>query len=232
MQFPVRGLLVVILLLTTVRTGFAACTDSAAVAMTRMQADQQCPCAGAADHGAYVKCVAGVAKAAVTAGTLPKQCSGAVKKCAAKSTCGKLDFVTCCITKNGATKCKTAKDSATCIGKGGAVGACASCCDACTPDGCSTSTTTTTTTTTITTTTITATTSTTTPTMPTTTTPQCLRYKFYCYCTDGMGMYSYYYCPGCSMNSTCADVSCVDCSTYCAPLRGYPYCYVDPSCCP
>jgi len=136
-----------------VGVGFAACTNPGAVATTRAQADQKCHCASATDHGQYVKCVAEVANDAVTAGTLPTTCKGAVKKCAAKSTCGKPGFVSCCVTKNGVTKCKISKDSATCAAKGGSVGNCPSCCDACTPGGCPTNGTTTTATATTTTTT-------------------------------------------------------------------------------
>jgi hypothetical protein len=66
-----------------------------------------------------VKCVAGVANTRAMNNQLPKDCTGAVKKCAAHSACGKTGFVTCCITKNGTTKCKVAKDSATCTTKGG-----------------------------------------------------------------------------------------------------------------
>ena len=150
------GCVALALLLTTGQVGFAACTDPGAVTATRAQADGSCPCASASDHGQYVKCVAAVANAAAAAGTLPTSCKGAVKKCAAKSTCGKPGFKTCCL-----TTCKLTKDEPTCLAKGGSVGACPSCCDACTPGGCTTTTTipgatTTTTTTTVSTTTTTA----------------------------------------------------------------------------
>src|SRR5262249_19628342 len=61
---------------------FAACTD-AAIAATRAAADQACAamgigCTTAKSHGAYVSCVAHQAKAAAKAGTLPKDCKGAV----------------------------------------------------------------------------------------------------------------------------------------------------------
>ena len=67
----------------------ATCTDTAAVAATRAEGDMQCPCATAANHGQYVHCVAGVAKAAVASGSLPQECKSAVVRCAANSTCGK-----------------------------------------------------------------------------------------------------------------------------------------------
>ncbi len=69
-----------------------------------------CPCTTAANHGTYVKCVAGVANM-LSSGinpSLPKSCKGAVKKCAAHSTCGRPNAVTCCLTNatTGATSCK------------------------------------------------------------------------------------------------------------------------------
>ena len=119
---------------------FAACTDSAAVAATRAAADQACTskgmrCSTAKSHGEYVSCVAHQAKAAVKAGTLPKQCKGTVVKCAAKSTCGKPGFVTCCRpTKKGNTACAITPGAARCTApKHGAacVGSVPSCCDVC-----------------------------------------------------------------------------------------------------
>jgi len=101
--------------------------------------DMQCPCATAANHGQYVHCVAGVAKAAVASGSLPEECRSAVVRCAANSTCGKPGFVTCCVTRNSVTRCHRTRrlcDAA----KGGHIGACPSCCDACT-GGCPTTTT-------------------------------------------------------------------------------------------
>jgi hypothetical protein len=118
----------------------SACTDQAAVDATRAAADAACDCAGAATHGAYVRCVAGVAKAAADAGTLPRNCKGSVVRCAAKSTCGKPDFVTCCRTnargkqtcsvKRDPSACKPPRNGTACVGQA------ASCCDACPPGVC------------------------------------------------------------------------------------------------
>src|SRR2546426_1681077 len=162
---------------------FAACTDSAAVAATRAAADQACTskgmgCSTAKSHGEYVSCVAHQAKAAVKAGTLPKQCKGTVVKCAAKSTCGKPGFVTCCrTTKQGNPACAITPRAARCTApKRGAacVGSVPSCCDVCAEGACATNATTTTTSATTThapsTTTPTATSSTTRLTTTTTTT--------------------------------------------------------------
>ena len=124
---------------------FAACTDPAAAAATRAAAEEACAslgmgCSTANTHGAYVSCVAQQARAAVHAGTLPKQCKGAVVKCAAKSTCGKPGFVTCCrTTKSGKTSCAITHGAAACKApkKGSACpGSLPSSCDACTATGC------------------------------------------------------------------------------------------------
>ena len=95
-------------------------------------------CATASNHGQYVKCISHQASADAT---LPRSCHGAVVKCAAKSTCGKLGFVTCCRTNSaGVTKCATKSSTAACTPpKNGTscVGKHPSCCDACTASGCS-----------------------------------------------------------------------------------------------
>jgi hypothetical protein len=137
-----RGILALSLLLASARVGLAAkCGanpgDAAAVAAARQAVEDECNCAGSTNHGQYVKCAAGVANARASADPplLPKSCKGQVKKCAAKSTCGKAGFVTCCITKNNVTKCKLKKDAAACTAKGGVAGGCSSCCDACPTPG-------------------------------------------------------------------------------------------------
>ena len=150
MRLLVRGTLGVLFLLGTARIGYAAgCdphgTDMAAVDAARAQVSSQCMCdhtdSPTTNHGQYVSCAAGVAQAQTTASTnpLPNNCKGYVKKCAAKSTCGKgSTAVTCCVLKSdGVTiKCKTKKDSAHCpTDRGAVVGVCASCCDACPAPG-------------------------------------------------------------------------------------------------
>jgi len=127
----------------------APCADPAAAAAVRAAADLRCPCAAAINHGQYVRCVAGVAKAAVASGTLPKTCKAAVVGCAAKSVCGKPSgFVTCCRTNaKGVTKCATKASARKCTApKGGAacMGTASSCCEACGTSICPLPTTTTT----------------------------------------------------------------------------------------
>jgi len=113
--------------------------DNAAVAAARGQVATDCPCDSFTNHGQFVKCAAQVANDRAGSNALPKSCKGAVVKCAAKTTCGKPGFVTCCrtnskgqtkcSTKNGASKCKAPKGGSACVG------ATSSCCDAC-ADGC------------------------------------------------------------------------------------------------
>jgi len=130
----------------------ATCTDPAAVATTRASAEMACPCAGATSHGAYVRCVGDVARAA---GDLSSECRRAVVACAARSTCARPGFVACCRTNaRGQTRCTRKSDATRCRPPSGGqacVGNAPSCCDACVAGGCAAQTTTTTTITTTTT---------------------------------------------------------------------------------
>jgi hypothetical protein len=156
-QLAFLGLLATSLLLPALPTPtLAACTDDAAVAAARAQVAIDCPC-DATTHGEYVNCAVGVAKQRAHDRLLPPNCKSRVKICAARSTCGKFGFVTCCRTRaDGTTSCSTKSDVALCKApRGGSacVGTASSCCDACTATGCVVQTTTTTTTTTSSTTT-------------------------------------------------------------------------------
>ena len=185
-----RLLLVAMLLASGPLRSLAACANPDAVAATRAAAEQACTemsagCSTAGSHGVYVSCIAHQAKAAVKNGTLPKNCKGAVVKCAAHSVCGKPGFVVCCVPQTDSIpKCKKKKDAKHCTAAGGAIGGdeitgCSSCCDACptmgeSPAGgasCVTTTTTTTTSTRITTSTTSTTTTMTTATTTTTCDP-------------------------------------------------------------
>jgi hypothetical protein len=130
---------------TTLPTGGGeGCPDLGAFSRTRAQVESQCPCASQATHAAYVKCAVGAAKAAVRAGTLPRTCQGAIKQCAARSTCGRAGAVTCCRTtakgtekcaiKSGASACKAPKRGTACVGSA------ATCCDSCSPGACASAT--------------------------------------------------------------------------------------------
>ena len=124
--------------------GWAKCdltgVDAANVVAARAAVAANCDCAGALTHGAYVSCASAQATAV---GSRTGSCHGAVVKCAAKSTCGKAGFVTCCRTRaTGVTKCSTKSDATRCTaptGGSACVGSFASCCDACTASGCASS---------------------------------------------------------------------------------------------
>lgn len=134
------GCVAVVLALGVAGEAGAKCSDDAAVALARMQVAALCPCDGFANHGQYVKCARGVANTLAGSGTLPNSCKGSVISCAAKSTCGKPGFVTCCTTdargrtkcsiKKGADKCKAPRGGSSCVGF------LSSCCDACGDGGC------------------------------------------------------------------------------------------------
>src|SRR5881628_1923139 len=113
--------------------------DATEVAAARAAAEQ-CDCAGSRNHGQYVKCVAGVANDAVGHWQLRQACRAGVIRCAARSTCGRPDFFTCCrTTASGRTLCSTKRNTAACRAPrdGSACASTeASCCDACTQGAC------------------------------------------------------------------------------------------------
>lgn len=139
------GLAAAGLLLASVPRAFAACELSAAeLAAKRASYDAACAaldpprgCTTARNHGQYVSCIGQQARGDET---LSMECRGAIKRCAARSTCGKPGAVTCCRTKSdGTTRCSTKRDSTRCVapvGGSACVGAFSSCCDACTDTGC------------------------------------------------------------------------------------------------
>src|SRR5262245_14021633 len=148
MRVLLPGVLAIAVWCTSPAPALAGCGDhpgdTEAVAAARAQVAPDCDCAGAASHGAYVSCAAHVAndRANADPSLLPRYCKGAVKRCAARSTCGKPGFVTCCRTSSaGMTKCSTKSDASLCIAPAGG-SACvgdpsfSSCCDACTGSGC------------------------------------------------------------------------------------------------
>jgi hypothetical protein len=134
----------------------AVCSDPAALATARAAIEDGCDCAAATNHGAYVRCAAGVVRGLV----LPSGCDGAAISCAARSTCGRSGAVACCRTTSaGTTKCSIKRSGDRCRAPAGGSachGPIPSCCDACRQASCvvDESTTTTTDTTTTTTTTL------------------------------------------------------------------------------
>src|SRR5262245_66524983 len=109
--------------------------DAAAVADARAQVEDDCDCAAATSRREYVDCAKAVVAERVAQNLLTAECRGAVRRCAARSTCGRPGAVTCCRTRpNGATKCRITRRPESCVASGGAtacVGALPSCCDAC-----------------------------------------------------------------------------------------------------
>ncbi len=140
MRGLMRVLIVSGLILGAAQLAVANCDsddpDGSKRAQARSDIAMSCDCATAINHGDYVSCVADHTNTEVTNGVIPKSCKGAVKKCAARSTCGKPGAVTCCVTKKGSTKCKIKKDASKCADVGECVGNYASCCDACNASGC------------------------------------------------------------------------------------------------
>src|SRR5262245_18352566 len=98
-----RGILVGVLLIGAARLASAKCDpalnadDAASIANARAAADAACICASAETHGASVSCAADAINAALDGSDAQhnRSCRGTAKKCYAKSTCGKPDFVTC-----------------------------------------------------------------------------------------------------------------------------------------
>ena len=125
MRTLINGLVIGLFVLGSGHLVYAGCGsmpgDEAAVIAARATAESMCHCATATNHGQYVSCVAGVAKSlsSGTNPTLPKNCKGAVKKCAAHSACGMTGAVTCCFTSTKGPKCKISKSATDCSGKGG-----------------------------------------------------------------------------------------------------------------
>ena len=119
-RFVLTGVLALSVFFGLARAGHAGCGkdpgDNQKVIDARAAAEAQCHCATATNHGTYVSCVAGVANDRVKAGQLPANCKGKVKKCAAKSTCGKPGFGTCCVTTANGPKCKLKSSADKCTG--------------------------------------------------------------------------------------------------------------------
>src|SRR6185295_1804403 len=104
-RFVFAALITVPLFFGAGSSAFAACLDepggAAALAAAKAQVAADCDCEGAASHGAYVRCATRVAKERATAGLLPPGCRGRVRRCAARSICGKPNFITCCVPSVG-----------------------------------------------------------------------------------------------------------------------------------
>ena len=111
-------------------TSFADCDDPNAAGFTWAQSEGACSCLDAATHGEYVRCVRRSATR-FGAGSLPPNCRGDVRRCAARSTCGKASgSVACCIAlAGGRSRCSMKRSPEACVGAGGSPST-GSCCDA------------------------------------------------------------------------------------------------------
>src|SRR5262245_54032731 len=108
----------VVLLLAVPSAGLAAsclageCVEEVEVEKVRSLVAGACDCAGTKSHGAYVRCAKTVIKGEVKARRLLPECKSVVRRCEARSTCGRKDAMVCCAEKKGAVK-------ALLMGKGG-----------------------------------------------------------------------------------------------------------------
>ena len=127
--------------------------DCEAARCAMQDAIANCPCDTATNHGSYVHCVVRAVKDAAGVHTIPNRCKGKIVRCAAHSSCGKPDKVTCvlpghcdvsagtCVGNDdvhctsdaectGAERCKI-RSADDCQTAGGTVGLAGSCCAAC-----------------------------------------------------------------------------------------------------
>jgi len=72
-----------------------ATVDCEAARCTAQDALIGCGCPDAVNHGQYVSCVAHAVNDLARHDAIPTNCKGKVKRCAARSTCGKPGFVVC-----------------------------------------------------------------------------------------------------------------------------------------
>lgn len=122
--------------------------------------ETECPCDGQPNHGQYVSCVAHIVNDLVAEG-LPTNCKGKLRRCAARSVCGKQErgFGTCttyeygtCVANEGmpstcdtdptiectvdtdcveSSRCKLTRHLDRCEENGGAVNLAPTCCSNC-----------------------------------------------------------------------------------------------------
>jgi hypothetical protein len=140
-----RAIVIGVLLLGSAGLATAKCDpalnadDAVSIANARAAADAVCLCESATTHGAYVSCAAHAINAALDGSDAQhnRSCRGKAKKCYAKSTCGKPDFVTCYKTNSaGHSSCSVKSDCTRCVAPAGGSACCgtnSSCCDTCVP---------------------------------------------------------------------------------------------------
>lgn len=111
-----------------------------------------CGCDTASNHGRYVSCVAHAVNTLAKQRSIDVRCKGKIRRCAARSICGKVGFVTCniptdtCDLTTGfctadptvactadidcGSVCRIKSSSDLCLASGGQVGTGATCCTA------------------------------------------------------------------------------------------------------
>jgi len=143
----------------------AAPPDCEAARCAAQSALADCPCdlgvpggtAAATNHGQYVSCVAHAVNGLAKGKSIANNCKGKIRRCAARSTCGKPGAVVCLIPRLGTcdatsgtcvensallcttdadcvleTRCKIKRSEDLCVAKGGAVNpAATNCCADC-----------------------------------------------------------------------------------------------------
>jgi len=77
------------------RAGSVDCEPYRCAFQTEVNQGCQCTQEGSSNHGQYVSCVAHAVKRIADRGDMPTSCKGKIKRCAARSVCGKPGFVVC-----------------------------------------------------------------------------------------------------------------------------------------
>ena len=68
--------------------------------------EARCPCQTAQTHGEFVRCVSRALKALVAGSRIPAECRGTLKRCAARSTCGRETGTVVCEIPVGQGRCR------------------------------------------------------------------------------------------------------------------------------
>jgi len=108
------------------------CPDQLAVDDLRARIAAECDCDAVAKPKQWAKCVQRVTKEAGAGGVVPKACAKAVRRCEAKTTCGKAEAIVCCTASPKGVKARVMKKASACGGTVCAANPNAG--DACRPD--------------------------------------------------------------------------------------------------
>ena len=94
------------------------CPNDTIVEPVRQMIAASCDCAGVSSHKQYLRCAKEVMKGAIRAQTLPAECKRTVRRCEARSTCGRIkSAAVCCVPKRqGRIKALVTKNENRCRG--------------------------------------------------------------------------------------------------------------------